>query len=280
MRKTFRVGGGRSWSALGVLLWTMAFLFIIDKVSAVWFGNDFLRRYLLLSVGDLGEGKLWQLLTYLFVHDDFWHIFCNGLVLFFVGRLIEQKYGKGRLLEIFFVSGFLGALAWFFLHSKQPYVALLGASAGCSGVFSYFCLTCENRSIIFLLFFIIPVRLKPRLFLALWAIFEIYCLFVQELGGRFIANSAHLGGMLGGCMGYFFYKYRQNYMRIVKEKLTRIPQTMHSMRSDNYKLYITSHLAKRREVDRILDKINEHGFKSLSEGEKNTLNAAKHIMHR
>jgi hypothetical protein len=49
---------------------------------------------------------------------------------------------------------------------------------------------------------------------------------------------------------------------------------------DSYKLYVKSYSAQRSEIDRILDKINERGFKSLTEAEKNTLNSAKHIMHR
>jgi hypothetical protein len=103
---------------------------------------------------------------------------------------------------------------------------------------------------------------------------------VQEFSGGHVANSAQLGGILGGCLCFFFYQYRRRYMNIIKEKLTYGPQKTRAMHGDSYKLYITSYSAKRKEVDRILDKINERGFKSLSEGEKNTLNSAKHLMHR
>jgi membrane associated rhomboid family serine protease len=236
-------------------------------------------HYLPLSLRGLREGYLWQPVTHMFMHGDIWHIFCNGIVLFFMGRPIERSYGGGRLLAIFFISGLMGAAFWLFFH-RQIYGVLLGASAGCLGLFSYFCLVQENRPLYFLLFFIIPVKLKPRVLLGIAGGLEAFCFFTQELGGGTVANSAHLGGILGGCMCYFFYQYRRKYVRIFQEKLGRKSRSTHAMYGDNYKLYITSHSARRSEVDRILDKINESGFKSLTEAEKNTLNAAKHLMRR
>ncbi|MDR0590912.1 MAG: rhomboid family intramembrane serine protease [Puniceicoccales bacterium] len=279
MQKTFRVGGKSPRSALDVLLGVMACVFIWDRVSVVWFGSDFSGRYLPLSLQGLREGYLWQLVTHMFMHGDIFHIFCNGIVLFFIGRLIERRYGGGRLLGIFFVAGLIGAGVWLLLQ-RPFYGVLIGASAGCLGLFSYFCLTQENRPLIFLLFFIIPVKLKPRTLLWIVGGLEGFCFFAQGLWGSNVAHAAHLGGILGGCLCYFFHRYRWRYAHIFREKLVRGARSAGTMYSDNYKLYITSYSARRSEVDRILDKINESGFKSLTEAEKSTLNSAKHLMHR
>jgi membrane associated rhomboid family serine protease len=93
----------------------MACVFIWDRVSAVWFGSDFARRYLPLSLQGLRDGYLWQLVTHMFMHGDILHIFCNWIVLFFIGRLIERKYGGRRLLAIFFIAGLMGAAVWLLL---------------------------------------------------------------------------------------------------------------------------------------------------------------------
>ncbi|MDR2200562.1 MAG: rhomboid family intramembrane serine protease [Puniceicoccales bacterium] len=280
MEKAFRVGDRNSGNALKILLGTMVSVFLLDKISSTWFGNNFFNGNLSLSVGGLGKGNLWQLVTYMFIHEGLGHILCNAIVLFFVGKLVEQRYGGKRLVEVFLFSGLLGAGAWFLVHGQQFQASLVGASAGCLGIFSYFCFTCENRPSTFLLFFTVPLRLKPRMLLAIAAGLEVYGLLFQELRNGAVANSAHLGGILGGCGAYFFFRYWRKYVNTAKGKLTYRARTSQAMHGDSYKLYITSYSAKRSEVDRILDKINESGFGSLSEAEKRTLNGAKQLVHR
>jgi hypothetical protein len=200
--------------------------------------------------------------------------------LFFIGGLIERRYGGRRLIELFFISGLVGALVWFGINFVSSFKSLWGASAGCLGIFSYFCLACANRPMVFLLFFVIPVRIKPRTLLAIAAGFEVFCFFTQELVGGNVANSAHLGGILGGLGCYYFYNCHRKYTEMAKEKPVKRGRAANAGADDNYKLYIKSYSAQRSEIDRILDKINESGFKSLTETEKNTLNSAKHLMHR
>ncbi|MDR2812713.1 MAG: rhomboid family intramembrane serine protease [Puniceicoccales bacterium] len=280
MRKMFEVVGRFPRSTLNVLLGAMALVFTINHINTVWFGNNFLEHYLPLSVQGLKAGDVWQLVSYMFMHEGIGHIFCNAIVLFFIGKLIEERYGGRRLLELFFISGIAGALVWFAVNFNRPFSVLLGASAGCLGVFSYFCFACENRPMVFLLFPLIPVRVKPRILLAITAGMEVFCFFTQELVKGNVANSAHLGGILGGLGCYYFYRYCYQYVSMIKEKLMKRRRIVDAMADDSYKLYIKSYSAQRSEIDRILDKINESGFKSLTKAEKNTLNSAKHLMHR
>jgi membrane associated rhomboid family serine protease len=263
------------WSLLGVMLLALT----VTRIGVVWFESHIFERYLSLSIAGLREGNLWQLMTYPFMHDGIWHLFLNAVVLFFMGTLIEQRYGNSRLLVIFFISGLIGGIVWSVVNFGEPFHRLCGASAGCLGIFSYFCFFCEDRPATFLLFFVIPVKLRPRILLAVVGGLEAFCFFTQELAGSRVAHSAHLGGILGGCLCYYFYHCRGKLADIFRKKLIRKSQA-DAIQEDNYKLYITSHSARRSEVDRILDKINEHGFKSLTEGERKTLNAAKHLMHR
>jgi membrane associated rhomboid family serine protease len=275
----------RHCSALNILLGTMACMFVINRISIVWFNSYIFNRYLSLSIRGLEAGYIWQLLSYMFMHDGIWHILCNALVLFFMGRWIEAKYGNKQLLRIFFISGILGGGAWFLTRTGHSNGILLGASTGCLGLFSYFCLACENRPMIFLLFFVIPIRLKPRMLLMIMAGLETLSFLTSESSGGYVASSAHLGGILGGCILYLWDRYlKQNISIFAKrnnvstEKHPHLASTTHTMHSNRYKLYCTSNLAQRDEIDRILDKINKNGFKSLTEEERSVLNSAKHLM--
>ena len=258
----------------------MVGIFCADQLSRALFHNNGLYELLSLSTDGTWLKMMFQSVTYLFLHADFGHIFCNGLVLYFIGKLIEDRYGSKRLLSVFIISGIFGAATWLLLHYNNPHMVLLGASAGCLGVFSYFCWSCENRPLTFLLFFVLPVTLKPRLLLAICAGLEGFFFLTQELGQGGIANSAHLGGMLGGSLCYFCFLYRRQLTEAIKKKITFRSKSMNAMHGESYKLYITSYSAQRSEIDRILDKINATGFKSLTEVERKTLNSAKHLIRQ
>lgn len=72
----------------------------------------------------------WTLVTYMFVHANFGHIFWNMLVLFFFGPRVESRLGAARFLGLYFVSGFAGALLSFI----DPMVPIIGASGAIFGV--------------------------------------------------------------------------------------------------------------------------------------------------
>lgn len=274
------VGAGRKFDVLSSLLWAMGILFLIQRIGAVWFGSEILSSHLALSVHGFKKFHWWQFLTYSLEHRAFWHLFVNGVFLYFIGRFVQFKYGPKRLLSVFFLSGIAGALVWLAFHFKHDAASLIGASAGAFGVFSYFCFACEDRPMTFLLFFVFPINLRPRVLLSFLFGLELFFATTQELYGGLEANSAHIGGMLGGVICYYFFQRFSRGFVNFKRKMCHETQQVNSMQGDSYKIYITSYSAKRSEIDRILDKINDSGFKSLTKSERNTLNSAKHLMHR
>ena len=54
--------------------------------------------------------KPWQIITYMFMHAGFWHIFMNMFVLFMFGPTLEYTLGSKRFLNYYFITG-IGALA-------------------------------------------------------------------------------------------------------------------------------------------------------------------------
>src|SRR5690554_5665867 len=69
-------------------------------------GNDLFGVYYLDSPGF----KVWQVITYMFMHGGIGHIFFNMFALFMFGPVLEQVFGSKRFLNFYLITG-LGALA-------------------------------------------------------------------------------------------------------------------------------------------------------------------------
>ena len=121
----------------------------------------FLVRYFmvdqfdLLNLGLSSSPKLWQPLTYMFIHGDFFHIFMNMFVLWMFGSELERIWGKHRFLKFYFITGIgSGLITMFFsLKSMTP---IVGASGAVYGVLLAYGLTYPNRQIY--LYGIIPIK--------------------------------------------------------------------------------------------------------------------------
>lgn len=135
---------------------------------------------------------IWQLVTYMFLHDPsgVWHILFNMLILWMFGSDIERVWGPRRFLRYYLITG-IGAALMNCLF-KQP--ETIGASGAVFGVIVAFAMIFPNRTILFM--FIFP--LKARQFALLLAAMELYNLGAFTSDG--VARIAHLGGALTGYM--------------------------------------------------------------------------------
>ena len=153
--------------------------------------------------------KPWQILTHMFMHGGFWHIFFNMYSLLMFGSILERSLGTKKYLIFYFVTG-LGAAA---LHTgvewlqarvfiangiAQAYQQLLvtptlGASGAIYGVLIGFAMLYPQARLT-LIFPPIPMTAK-------WLVI-IFAAIELVLGINGIQNSvahfAHLGGMLFG----------------------------------------------------------------------------------
>ena len=91
-----------------------------------------LTSYLWLSVPTMKALELWRFVTYMFAHATISHIFFNMWALYLFGKPIEQRIGSAAFLKLYFISGFIGALAWlsFNLNSRVPVIGASGAVFG------------------------------------------------------------------------------------------------------------------------------------------------------
>ena len=140
-------------------------------------------------------GRLWQLGTYMFLHDpmDLLHIVFNMLVLFFFGGLFEARWGRRGFLRYYLGcglgAGLVGALAgvvapgWF----GAPVV---GASGALSGLLMAFALLYPEQTV--QLWFVMPIRARQLI----WAMVAID--LIMFLTGSPVAIMVHFGGLLTG----------------------------------------------------------------------------------
>ena len=114
---------------------------------------------------------------------------------------------------------------------------------------------------------------------------EIYGFVNSEiLGNGMIAHSAHLGGMACGAITYlivqgkFVFPFRFTFNRSVKGS----SQSGHNQhlfkKTKKFRVNFGESASIKEETDRILDKINEKGFGSLTDSEKETLEKAKKLL--
>jgi Uncharacterized membrane protein (homolog of Drosophila rhomboid) len=167
----------------------------------------------------------WQVVTHMFMHGGFWHVFFNMYTLLIFGSVVERIIGSRKFLLFYFVCG-LGAVA---LHLGVQYLQMqsymegaalgnaaalqnialikntptVGASGAIYGVLmGYAMLFPESRMT--LLF--PPVTLSAKWMVAIFAAIELFT-GVTGLAGS-IAHFAHLGGMLIGYLMILFWRKR------------------------------------------------------------------------
>lgn len=301
------VSGRRQPSVLAWILGVLVAGGLLQFGLEVWLGNTaFWRGWVAGGVENVLSGRVWTLFTYALGHNGPMHLLVNGLLIYFIGRALEPLVGQKNVLRCFLLSVLAGGLLWFFVHLATGQSVLLGASAGALGLLFLFCSLRPNQPMTLLLFFILPVTLKPKWIAFGLLAFDAFGLLFGELPrglgvsegimGGATAFSAHLGGMLVG------FLYARHLQKPVKFKRgggggvkIEAPEWMRRKRSvaagARYQVNVSSANARREQrdiaaaasgatppsaaqVDRILDKINQEGFGALTKEERQVLDRA------
>jgi membrane associated rhomboid family serine protease len=146
----------------------------------------------------------WQVVTYAFLHDGFWHIFLNMFALFMFGTPLERYWGSRRFTAFYFVCVLAAAFTQLtvvqFAHSQA---ATIGASGGIFGLLLAFAMYFPRQRIMLLF---PPIPLPAWAFVLIYGLVE---LFQGVTGSQAdVAHFAHLGGMLGGAAMILFWRVK------------------------------------------------------------------------
>jgi membrane associated rhomboid family serine protease len=256
--------------------------FVFQSILDLIFEHNFIYHYLSFNPSTIQLGYFWSFITYGFLHDGPLHLIMNLLGLHFISRSVEERIGPNKFKLFTAVCLISGSLIWL-LFNFSTNSHLIGFSAVILGSLCFFCLDRPNQPITFLLFFILPLTIKPKWLLLGLIGLEIYGLLNAELSGLGgIAHSAHFGGI---CVGFIYYMFvTKNISMPIRftflpaRSQNHIKSTKSFNRKPNYKVNFGMSSSIKNETDRILDKINEKGFGSLTIAEKETLEKAKKLL--
>ena len=118
-----------------LILINILFYFVSLIILSVYGEKFFLSNFALTPSLVLSGKSLWTLLTSMFSHTWFFHIFVNMFSLFFIGNFLEKIIGKKRFILVYLTSGIIGGI--FFVLSGMIFgdnVSGIGASGAIFGI--------------------------------------------------------------------------------------------------------------------------------------------------
>lgn len=147
----------------------------------------------------IGSGRfdVWQLVSYMFLHANFAHIFFNLFALWMFGQAIERFWGTRRFTYYYFLTGIGAALLHMVIGGGGA--PTVGASGAVYGILLAFGMMFPERHIMLL---IPPIPIKAKYFVAIFGGIELVNGVLGTQSG--VAHFAHLGGMI---VGFVLIKY-------------------------------------------------------------------------
>jgi len=279
IKRTFKQG-----SALTRLIYINLGVFLLIKLLAVIFYLAGIPFYLVewLSVPSNPEmllQRFWTPVSYMFLHAGFLHLLFNILGLYWFGKLFMYHFEGDKLLSVYLLGGLSGALMYVLAFNIFPVFVpvndiLLGASASVFAILVAIAVYDPQREIH--LFFI--GRFPLKYVAAFYVVLSIISISASNPGG----NLAHLGG---AAWGWFYIvqlrkgkEWGSGFVAFIdkfgdwfkpKEKM-KVTFKQPAPPRDDYE-YNRRQNIEQEEINRILDKIAESGYESLTKKEKEIL---------
>lgn len=227
----------------------------------------------------------WTLITYNFLHLDFWHILFNMLWLFWFGKIFMEFLKTRQLITVYLLGGISGGLVYVLAFNIYPVFAdilpvsfALGASASVMAVVTAISYYVPHYAINLLLIGKIRIGyLAAALF-----IFDFFMIPSGNAGGHI----AHIGGAMFGFIYIILFRASQRAYRPFgdgkttggktgswfgsRKEYIRSKEENHQrpMSDDDYNL---QRKANQERIDQILEKISKGGYESLTREEKEFL---------
>ena len=209
-------------------------------------------------------GRIWEFVTFQFLHGSLGHVFFNCLGLFFFGPWMERWWGSRKFLIFYLLCGAAGAVFFTLLATLGlvPDAYLVGASAGIYGILIGVAVIAPDLRVSLLF---PPIELSMRqLAIALLAISvgTILLKFGNEGG-----EAGHLGGAI---LGFILMRYPQLLGRESPFD-HHLPRIFSKPPAPKLRPQSTVEKDQDSAVDAILDKISRDGFQSLTQAERDFL---------
>lgn len=228
----------------------------------------------------------WGILTYMFIHEGFWHILWNMLGLYWFGQIVQDLIGRPKILPIYIYGGVFGGLVYILSYNIFPAFSGVVYAASCIGA---------SASVMAIAFAAATIAPDYELRLVIfgnikikWIVFAYLILdLINIQHGNAGGHISHLGGALFGYLYVFLLRkgtdlaqpfhtftdfisarfsklsnlrveYKKEYAYTAKGQQRSTPPPKDSM-------------SKQERLDAILDKINRSSYDSLTKEEKEFL---------
>ena len=223
----------------------------------------------------------WTIFTYMFLQENFFHLFFNLIMLYFGGLIFQEYLSQKKLLYTYLLGGISGGIFFILVFNIFPAFTsikdisiAMGASASVLAIIIGISTYVPDYSVHLL--FIGRVKLK---YMAIaFVVIDLLSIQAGNPGGHI----AHLGGALWGFIyAYTLRKGSDAYGFLNNVKLPKFswgkkeskfkttrPKSGRPMSDEEYNY---KKVANQEEIDKILDKISKSGYSSLTSREKELL---------
>lgn len=180
----------------------------------------------------------WQMFTYMFMHANLWHLFCNMFAIYIFGPILEHEWGERRYLIYYLVCGVGAALVQEIVWAGMYQTTFAGYGPEMIGRISNGLITVGASGAVFGILFafgwlfpdapmylmLIPIPVRARTMVILYALFELWEGIGTLSGGSAdnVAHFAHLGGLLFGWLLLLWWRHNNWHNPQIGRRLRKL----------------------------------------------------------
>ncbi len=219
----------------------------------------------------------WTIVTYMFYHWEFFHLFFNMLLLFWMGRIFQQYLGSKKLINTYILGGISGAIFYIAAYNLFPlFSSHLSVSFALGASASVLAITIGAATL--LPDYPVQLLLLGQVKLKWIALIIVLSDLISISGTNAGGHLAHIGGALYG----FVYIRQLRDGKDISAWFTRLIALLTPGKRSRMKVhkggraqsdsdFAMSKKSRQEKLDTILDKISKSGYGSLSQDEKDYL---------
>ena len=229
----------------------------------------------------------WTLITYMFMHASVWHMVGNVIWIWIFGYILQDLTGNGKIIPLFLYGGIAGGVLFLIsynvfpgLRVNAPVATVVGASAGAMAIAIATTVLAPG----YRMFPMINGGIPLWVITLIYIIVDVAMISVENSGGHI----AHIGGAILGYVFVLQLRKGNDWSAPVNSFFNWITNLFNpdkknwkktAKRDFHYSVKGTEPYKKipnitQKRIDDILDKINQQGYRYLTEEEKDILKRA------
>lgn len=270
---------------LYVILTFIDVIYLINNSTEDVFKARVLSQFTLPAQPLIFSSRPWTLVTYMFTHFGFWDLFSSVMWLLGFGFIMKELTGNKMLGPVYVYGGLTGGIIFLLTTNLVPSLS--------ANVNSIYPLMGSGPAIMAIAVAITTLAPKYRIFpminLPLWVVTLVFGII--KIGSIGYSNTGQIAAALsGGLMGYIYVwqmnlgndigQWMHDFVSWINNlfnpgsSFDRTTQKDRVFYKTSQKPYEKKPHVTQQKVDELLDKINMHGYESLSSEEKAFLKKA------